>query len=159
MKSNLISLRTLQIFSNINFVCLFHIVTRVAAPDVFKNLASGWRLCYDWLSAVAWKDTDVCVTRWKFHSTIFSRSNVSIRIRTLYLIWGHFSMAFIFLHPTLENRLPVRGVTIQKKLTYCDILRYFFTVLRYIAIYWYPYIVSKIQPIRLNFESYVIESE
>ena len=38
-----------------------------------------------------------------------------------------------------------RGVTIQKKKTYCDILRYFFTVLRYIAIYTFPYIFSKIK--------------
>ena len=31
-----------------------------------KNPASNWQVCYDWLSTVAWKDTDVCITRWKF---------------------------------------------------------------------------------------------
>ena len=41
-------------------------VTGVATSDEFKNPASSFGLWYDWLSAVTGKDTDVCVTQWRF---------------------------------------------------------------------------------------------
>ena len=40
--------------------------SQVSRPDVFKNPASNWRVFYDWLSAVVWKDIDIFITRWKF---------------------------------------------------------------------------------------------
>ena len=44
--------------------------SKVATPGVFKNPAYSSRPCYDWLSAVASKDTDVYFTRWKFQGNL-----------------------------------------------------------------------------------------
>ena len=59
-----------------NYVILFYILrcfvynmacdTVINNLNLIKNPASSWQVCSDWLSAIPWKDTHVCVTRWKF---------------------------------------------------------------------------------------------
>ena len=77
-------LNVMEIYISLwKIICIVTLHRRkVATPHVFKNPASNRRVCYDWLSAVSWKNTDVCitVTRWNFQLNLQSLYSVLMNI-------------------------------------------------------------------------------